>query len=124
FTLGHDLAGTVEELGPGITDFKKGDEIYACLPLDRGGAYAQFAIVKVEEAAPKPETATFNEAAAVGVTALTAWQALFDTANLQPGQTILIHGGSGGVGTMAVQLAKWKGAKVIATASTRNQDYL
>lgn len=124
FTPGYDLAGTVEEVGPGVTAFKPGDEVYACLPIARGGAYAQFAIVRVEEAAPKPATLTFTEAAAVGVTALTAWQSLFDTADLQPGQTVLIHGGSGGVGTMAIQLAKWKGARVISTASTRNQEYL
>jgi len=124
FTPGHDLAGTVEEVGPGVEGFAKGEAVYACLPLDRGGAYAEYAIVKVEEAAPKPKTATFVEAAGVGVTALTAWQALFDTAKLQKGQTVLIHGGSGGVGTIAVQLAKWKGARVIATASARNQEYL
>jgi NADPH:quinone reductase-like Zn-dependent oxidoreductase len=124
FTPGHDLAGIVESVGPGVTTFRPGDDVYACLPLDRGGAYAEFAIVREEEAAPKPQTASFAEAAAVGVAALTAWQAFFDTADLQPGQTVLIHGGSGGVGTMAIQLAKWKGARVIATASTRNQDYL
>lgn len=124
FTPGYDLAGTVEEVGPGVTEFGVGDEVYACLPIVRGGAYAQFAIVRVEEAAPKPASIGFTEAAAVGVTALTAWQSLFDTADLRPGQTVLIHGGSGGVGTMAIQLAKWKGARVIATASTRNQEYL
>jgi NADPH:quinone reductase-like Zn-dependent oxidoreductase len=124
FTPGHDIAGTVEALGPGVTAFSVGQPVYACLPLDRGGGYAEFAVVRVEEAAPKPERASFAQAAGVGVTALTAWQAFFDTANLQKGQTVLIHGGSGGVGTMAIQLAKWKGAKVIATASTRNQDYL
>jgi NADPH:quinone reductase-like Zn-dependent oxidoreductase len=124
FTPGHDLAGTVEDAGAGVAAFKQGDAVYACLPLDRGGAYAEFAIVREEEAAPKPAKATFEEAATVGVTALTAWQALFDTAKLEAGQTVLIHGGSGGVGTMAIQLAKWKGARVIATASARNQEYL
>lgn len=124
FTPGFDLSGTVEEVGPGVEGFAKGDAVYACLPLNRGGAYAEFAIVKAEEAAPKPQKASFSEAAAVGVTALTAWQALFDTAKLEAGQTVLIHGGSGGVGTMAIQLAKWKGARVIATASTRNLKYM
>lgn len=124
FIDGFDLAGTVESLGPGVSAFKPGDAVYACLPLNRGGAYAQYAIVKEEEAAPKPQKASFAEAAGVGITALTAWQALFDTADLQKGQTVLIHGGSGGVGTMAIQLAKWKGARVIATASAANQDYM
>jgi NADPH:quinone reductase-like Zn-dependent oxidoreductase len=124
FTPGFDVAGAVEEVGPGVSAFKKGDEVFAYIPLARGGGYAQYAIVKEPEAAPKPAKATMAQAAGLPVAALTAWQALFDTAKLEKGQSILIHGGSGGVGTMAVQLAHWKGARVLATASTDNQAFL
>lgn len=123
-TPGYDVAGVVAEVGPGVSTFKPGDEVFAYLDLRRGGAYAEYCVVKEDEAARKPAGAGWSEAAAVPLTALTAWQALFDTAKLEAGQTVLIHGGSGGVGTMAVQLAKWKGARVIATASAENQDYL
>jgi NADPH:quinone reductase-like Zn-dependent oxidoreductase len=92
--------------------------------LDNSGGYAQYALVKEGEAAPKPKSLTYVEAAAVPIVALTAWQALVDTANLSAGQTVLIHGGSGGVGSFAIQIAKAHGAKVIATASTANQDFL
>src|SRR5437588_6395212 len=89
-----------------------------------GGGYAAYAVATEGEAAAKPKSVTFVEAAGVPVAALTAWQALFDTAKLSAGQTVLIHGGSGGVGTFAIQFAKARGAKVIATASTANQDLL
>ena len=121
---GYDLAGVVEEIGPGTTRFKKGDEVFAYLNLRRAGAYAQYALVKEDEVAAKPGKASFAEAAAVPLAALTAWQALVETAKLEPGQTVLIHGGSGGVGSFAIQIAKARGAKVIATASTRNQQIL
>lgn len=124
FTPGFDVAGTVEEAGPGVSTFKKGDAVFAYVPLSRGGGYAEYAIVKEPEAAAKPAKTTLPQAAGLPVAALTAWQGLFDTAKLQKGQTVLIHGGSGGVGTMAVQLAHWKGARVLATASTENQAYL
>ena len=122
FTPGADVAGVVE--GSKIDKYKAGDAIYAYLDLDRCGGYAQYTIVKDKEASPKPKSLTFEEAAAVPVVALTAWQALVDTAKLSAGQTVLIHGGSGGVGTFAIQIAKARGAKVIATASTPNQDLL
>ncbi len=121
---GYDIAGVVEKTGTKITKFKAGDAIYAYVDLKRGGGYAEFAIVTEKEAAPKPKSLTFVEAAAVPVVAETAWQALIDTAKLGAGQTVLIHGGSGGVGNFAIQIAKARGAKVIATASTRNQDLL
>jgi NADPH:quinone reductase-like Zn-dependent oxidoreductase len=92
--------------------------------LDNSGGYAQYALVKEGEAAPKPKSLTYVEAAAVPIVALTAWQALIDTAKLSAGQTVLIHGGSGGVGSFAIQIAKARGAKVIATASTANQELL
>jgi NADPH:quinone reductase-like Zn-dependent oxidoreductase len=124
YTPGYDVSGVVESVGQDVKAFKPGDEVFAYLDLSRGGGYAEFAIVKEREAATKPSRASHSQAAGVPLTALTAWQALFDTAKLEKGQTVLIHGGSGGVGTMAVQLAKWKGARVLATASTENQAYL
>src|SRR6266851_6123650 len=121
---GYDIAGVVEKTGTKITKFKAGDAIYAYVDLKRGGGYAEFAIVTEKEAAPKPKSLTFVEAAAVPVVAETAWQALIDTAKLGAGQTVLIHGGSGGVGSFAIQIAKARGGRVIATASTPNQDLL
>jgi NADPH:quinone reductase-like Zn-dependent oxidoreductase len=124
YTPGFDVAGVVESVGDGVTKFKPGEAVFAMLDLRRGGAYAEYAVVKESEAATQPANITFNEAASVPLVALTAWQALFDAARLEKAQTILIHGGAGGVGSAAVQLAKWKGAKVIATASKDNHDYL
>jgi len=121
---GYDVAGTVEKTGPGIVRFKKGDAVYAYIPIPEGGGYAEYAIATEEQAAAKPATIGFVEAAAVPVTALTAWQALIDEGKLRAGQTVLIHGGSGGVGTFAIQIAKSRGAKVFATASTANQEFL
>jgi NADPH:quinone reductase-like Zn-dependent oxidoreductase len=121
---GYDIAGVVENAGAKIGKFKKGDAVYAYIDLNKGGGYAEYALVTEKEAAPKPKSLTFADAAAVPVVALTAWQALVDTANLSAGQTVLIHGGSGGVGSFAIQFAKLRGAKVFATASTRNQDFL
>jgi len=121
---GYDIAGVVEKTGGKIDKFKKGDAVYAYIGLNKAGGYAEYALVTEKEAAPKPKSAGFVEAAAVPVVALTAWQALVDTAKLGPRQSILIHGGSGGVGSFAIQFAKLRGAKVFATASTRNQDLL
>jgi NADPH:quinone reductase-like Zn-dependent oxidoreductase len=124
FIPGYDIAGVVEKIGAKITTFKTGDSVYAYLNLKDGGGYAEYAVATEVEAAPKPKSITFVEAAGVPVVALTAWQALIDTAKLSAGQTVLIHGGSGGVGSFAIQIAKARGAKVIATASTANQDLL
>ena len=121
---GADIAGVVEKTGAKITKFKVGDPVYAYVSLKNGGGYAEYAVATEGEAEPKPKSLTYVEAAAVPVVALTAWQALIDTAKLSAGQTVLIHGGSGGVGTFAIQIAKVRGAKVIATASTANQDLL
>jgi NADPH:quinone reductase-like Zn-dependent oxidoreductase len=121
---GYDIAGVVEKAGATVTKFKAGDPVYAYIALDKGGAYAEYAVATEEEASVKPKSLTYVEAAAVPLVSLTAWQALIDTANLSAGQTVLIHGGSGGVGSMAIQIAKARGAKVIATASTSNQDLL
>jgi NADPH:quinone reductase-like Zn-dependent oxidoreductase len=123
-TLGFDIAGEVEAVGEGVTAFKKGDPVFAYVALNRGGGYAQFAIAKASEAARMPAGLDMANAGATPLVALTAWQALFDQGKLAKGQTVLIHGGAGGVGHMAVQLAKWKGAKVIATASADNRDFV
>jgi len=122
--LGADIAGVVEKTGSKITKFKAGDAVYAYISLDNEGGYAEYALATENEASPKPKSLDYVEAAAVPVVALTAWQALIDTAKLSAGETVLIHGGSGGVGTFAIQIAKGRGAKVIATASTANQDLL
>src|SRR5215471_266094 len=122
--LGGDVAGVVEKIGSKITKFKVGEPVFAYVSLDNSGGYAQYALVTEQEAAPKPKSLSYVEAAAVPVVGLTAWQALVDTAKLSTGQTVLIHGGSGGVGSFAIQIAKARGAKVIATASTANQEFL
>src|SRR2546423_1673271 len=122
--LGGDIAGVVEKTGDKITKFKKGDPIFAYLSLKNNGGYAEYAVAEEKERAAKPKSISYNEAAAVPIVALTAWQALVDSAKLGAGQSVLIHGGSGGVGTFAIQIAKARGAKVFATASTPNQDLL
>src|SRR5437763_2395135 len=122
--LGWDLSGVVEEVGPRVSRFKKGDEVYSLPDPTRNGAYADYIVVRESELALKPNALHHIRAAAVPLAALTAWQLLFDTAQLQQGQRVLIHAGSGGVGHFAVQLAKWKGAYVFATASNKNQDLL
>src|SRR5213592_279197 len=119
---GYDIAGVVEKTGASVTRLKVGDAVYGYPTF--GGGWADYVAVKEWEVARKPKSLNFVEAAAVPMGALTAWQALVDVAKLQPGQTILIHGGSGGVGSFAVQIAKARGARVIATASTANQDLL
>jgi NADPH:quinone reductase-like Zn-dependent oxidoreductase len=121
---GWDVSGVVEQVGPGMSQFKKGDEVFAMADPSRDGAYADYVAVRGTALAIKPKSLHHVRAAAVPLSALAAWQSLFDLGELQPGQRILIHGGSGGVGHFAVQLAKWKGAYVIATASTKNQQLL
>src|SRR5690349_20902319 len=121
---GGDIAGVVEKAGSKITKLKKGDAIYAYLSLRNNGGYAEYAVATEKEAAIKPASIGFAEASAVPIVALTAWQALVDSAKLGPGQSVLIHGGSGGVGMFAIQIAKARGAKVFATASTANQEFL
>jgi NADPH:quinone reductase-like Zn-dependent oxidoreductase len=119
---GYDIAGVVEKTGANVTKLKAGDAVYGYPTF--GGGWADYVTVTEGEVAAKPKSLNFVEAAAVPMGALTAWQALVDTAQLQPGQIILIHGGSGGVGSFAIQIAKVRGARVIATASTANQDLL
>src|SRR5438477_949732 len=119
---GYEIAGIVEKTGAQVTTLKKDDAVYGYPNF--GGGWAEYVAVKEWEVAPKPRSLTFAEAAAVPMGALTAWQALVKVAHLQSGQTVLIHGGSGGVGSFAIQIAKAWGARVIATASTANQDLL
>ena len=125
--LGWDLSGVVEQVGAGpaaVGRFKIGDEVYSLPDPLRDGAYSEYIAVRESEVALKPKSLHHGHAAAVPLAALTAWQALFDTAKLEPGQRVLIHAAAGGVGHFAVQLAKWKGAHVIATASSRNHSVL
>lgn len=123
--LGGDIAGIIEEVGVEVENFKPGDAVYG-MTVSGGfsGGYAEYAVAKTDGIAPKPESLGFEEAAAIPVAALTAWQSIFDLANLQSGQKILITGAAGGVGSMAVQFAKAKGAYVIGTASGRNENYV
>lgn len=121
---GYDVAGLVEKIGAKIDKYKQGDPVYAYIGLKQGGGYAEYVAATDKEISPKPKSLTFVEAAAVPLAAETAWQALFEVAKLSAGQTVLIHGASGGVGSFAIQFAKARGAQVIATASTRNQDLL
>ncbi len=123
-TLGFDVSGTVEEAGSDVKNFKKGDEVYARPDLNKDGAYAEYITMNAGKIGFKPKSLNHDEAAAVPLAALTAWQGIFDHGKLQAGQRILIHGASGGVGTFAVQFAKWKGAHVIGTASENNIDFL
>jgi len=121
---GYDVAGTIEKVGAKVSKFKVGDPVYAFISIPSGGGYAEYALAKEKQVALKPATLGFVEAAGVPSVALTAWQALVDKANVQSGQTVLIQGASGGVGMFAIAIAKVRGAKVWATASTANQDFL
>jgi NADPH:quinone reductase-like Zn-dependent oxidoreductase len=122
--LGWDVSGVVEEVAAGVSQFKTGDEVFATVDPTRDGAYADYVAVREATVAMKPKSLHHVRAAATPVSALMVWRALFDLGHLQSGQRILIHGGSGVVGHFAVQLAKWKGAHVIATASTKNRELL
>ncbi|MFB4272934.1 NADP-dependent oxidoreductase [Nonomuraea sp. GTA35] len=120
--LGNDLAGVVTQVGPAVTRFAVGDEVYARPGKDRIGTFAELIAVSQEEVAVKPATLTMAEAASLPLVALTAWQALVERAQVRLGQKVLIHAGSGGVGTIAIQLAKQLGAHVATTASTAKVD--
>jgi NADPH:quinone reductase-like Zn-dependent oxidoreductase len=121
--LGTDVAGEIVEAGRGVTNFSPGDAVYTRAGVFRDGSYAEYVIAPAADVAKKPKTLGYFESAALPHVTLTAWQALYELGNLQPGQTVLIHGAAGGVGHMAVQLAKLRGAKVIGTASV-NYDQL
>ncbi|MEH1849813.1 MAG: NADP-dependent oxidoreductase [Nostoc sp.] len=121
---GADVAGVVASVGDGVTTLQPGQAVYGTADMALSGAYAEYAVGYADAIAPKPKTLDYIHAASVPIVAITAWQALFDGANLQPEQSVLIHGGAGGVGRYAIQLAKWKRARVIATASAANLDDL
>lgn len=121
---GWDLSGVVEAVGLGVTRFKAGDEVFIRPDITRDGAYAEYMVVRESELAFRPKTLDPIRSAAIPLAALTAWQSLFGAAMLAAGQRVLIHGAAGGVGSFAVQLAKWKGAVVAGTASAVNQSYL
>ena len=116
----HDLSGVVVATGPGAEGWSPGGEVYGLVSFDRPGAAAEYVTAPAAELAPKPSSIGHLAAAAVPLGALTAWQALHEHARLQPGQHVLVHGGAGGVGAYAVQLAALHGARVTATASARN----
>ena len=125
---GRDLSGLVTEVGPSVTLFKPGDEVYGMkdgyVAKTYRGTYAEYVVVPEKSLAPKPKNLNYEEASAVPASALTAWQAMVNQGKLKPAQRVLIHAGAGGVGVMAIQIAKAFGAYVAATASTRNQDFL
>ncbi|WP_156517659.1 NADP-dependent oxidoreductase, partial [Rhodococcus sp. LB1] len=123
-TLGHDLAGTVIGVGARVRQFSVGDEVYARPRDGRIGTFAERIAVHEDDLALRPTSISMVEAASLPLVALTAWQALVDRANVQPGQKVLIHAGAGGVGSIAIQLAKHLGASVATTASGRNADFV
>ena len=121
-TPGIDVAGTVDAIGDGVGNVKVGDRVVAFLPITADGASAEYVVAPAEVLAPAPTSIPLSDAAALPMVGLTAWQALFDDAGLAAGQRVLINGASGGVGGYAVQLAKWAGAHVIATASPHSSE--
>jgi alcohol dehydrogenase len=122
--LGNDLAGVVVRVGSAVQQFKAGDEVYARPDDNRIGAFAEFIAIDQRSLALKPKGLTMEEAASIPLVGLTAWQALVEKANLKKGQKVLIHAGSGGVGTLAIQLAKHLGATVATTTSTANVEWV
>lgn len=119
--LGGEISGIVERLGEGVSDFKEGDAIFGII---KSGGFADYAVAQAADMAHKPANLDFIQAAAIPLGALTAWQAMFDLANLSRGQRLLITSSAGGVGSLAVQLAKAAGAHVTAMASAGNEDFV
>ncbi len=124
FTLGLDVSGVVEEVGSDVSEFKVGDEVYSRPDIAREGTYAEYVAVRASEVARKPSNITHEEAASLPLAGITAWESLFTNGGLEAGQKVLIHGAAGGVGSLAAQFAKAKGAYVIGTASARNAEFL
>ncbi|WP_435841457.1 NADP-dependent oxidoreductase [Streptomyces griseofuscus] len=121
--VGWDVSGTIEAVGPGVGIFRPGDEVFGMPSFPRqAGAYAEYVVAPARHLAPKPAALTHVEAAALPLAALTAWQALVDTAGLRPGERVLVHAAAGGVGHLAVQIAKARGAYVIGTAGAAKHD--
>jgi NADPH:quinone reductase-like Zn-dependent oxidoreductase len=124
FIPSHEVSGVVSAVAPDVRDVEVGDAVYGLTDFFRDGGAAEYVAVRAIELAPKPRTLDHASAAATPLSALTAWQALFDHARITPGQRVLIHGAAGGVGSFATQLARWHGAHVIGTASARNVDFV
>jgi NADPH:quinone reductase-like Zn-dependent oxidoreductase len=124
FILGWDVSGVVDGLGSGLTRLKLGDEVYSRPDISRDGAYAEYIVMRESEVALKPRTLDHIHAAALPLAGLTGWQTLFTAGGLAAGQRVLIHAAAGGVGHLAVQLAKWKGAQVIGTAAAKNHEFV
>lgn len=120
-TLGWDVSGVVAASGSQVAQWQVGDAVYARPDLARNGTYAEFVAIRANECARKPRTISHVEAASLPLAGITAWEAMIDTAGVQAGQRVLVHAGSGGVGSLAIQLVKAAGATVIATASGRNR---
>lgn len=120
-TLGWDVSGVVVASGSEVTQWQAGDAVYSRPDLARNGTYAEFVAIRANECARKPRTISHVEAASLPLAGITAWEAMMDTARVRAGQRVLVHAGSGGVGSLAIQLVKAAGATVIATASGRNR---
>lgn len=120
YTIGNDVSGVITEIGKNVTRFSVGDEVFARPDGMQSGTFAEFVMVKEQDLAKKPANLSHEEAASLPLVALTAWQALVSKANLQAGQKVLIHAGSGGVGSIAIQIAKHLGATVATTTSAEN----
>lgn len=123
-TLGWDVSGVVAAVGADVTRFRVGDAVYSRPDIKRNGTYAEYVAIRDDEVALKPLTISHIEAASLPLSGITAWEALITSAQLTPGQRVLIHAGSGGVGSLAIQLAKSRGAYVIATTSGRNRAFV
>jgi len=120
-TLGWDVSGVVVAVGGEVSNWREGDAVFARPDLARNGTYAEFVAIRAKECARKPATISHVEAASLPLAGITAWESMVDTAAVQPGQRVLVHAGSGGVGSLAIQLLKDLGATVIATTSERNR---
>jgi len=121
---GHEICGVVEAVAADVDSVAIGDEVYGLTSFVRDGGAAQYVAIAAAHLAPKPASTDFVRSAAAPLSALTAWQAFFDHAKLSAGQCVLIHGGAGGVGTFAIQLARERGARVVTTASARNEPFV
>jgi len=121
---GHEVSGVVERVAPDVDDFRPGDAVYGLADFPRDGAAAEFVAVRAANLARKPQSIGHTEAASLPLAALTAWQALFEHGGLVAGQSVLIHAGAGGVGSLAVQLARWRGLRIFATASSRDLNFV
>jgi len=120
-TLGWDVSGVVTAVGSAVSGWQPGDAVFSRPDLARDGTYAEFVAIRAVECARKPRTVSHAEAASLPLAGITAWEALVDSARIQAGQRVLVHAGSGGVGSLAIQIAKDLGATVIATTSARNR---